>query len=74
MNISNVAVKKKLLSYLSTALAKQQKNNAPGACKAMASFISLTTKSQRNETIRPADANALTVAATQIRAVIGCGG
>ena len=71
MNISNVSLKKKLLSCLNAALGSLQKNDSGAACNSMQSFIDLIN-GQRTQSINPGDVEVLLNAAKQIRTVLGC--
>jgi hypothetical protein len=60
-----------LLMSLNTALMGLQNNKPNPACGSLQSFIDLVL-AQEGKAISVSDANYLIVAATQIRAVIGC--
>jgi hypothetical protein len=71
LNLSKAGVKNALLFQLNSTLASLQSNNLVAACGSLKSFIDLV-EAQRNKTISSSDADALILAANQIRAVIGC--
>ena len=64
-------IKNALLVKLNAALKNIQSNNAAAACGELKAFINLVA-AQRGKAISTSDADSLTAAATQIRAVIGC--